>query len=69
MEKEGIDALLVCGNQYAGFEGAVLYMSGFPGDAMIRRGALHPEAAFLPKPFAPADLAEALRSVLERAAA
>ena len=29
MEKEGLDALLVCGNQYAGFEGAVLYMSGF----------------------------------------
>src|SRR5207245_7359752 len=24
-----LDALLVCGNQYAGFEGAVLYMSGF----------------------------------------
>jgi Xaa-Pro dipeptidase len=29
MEKEGLDALLVCGNQYAGFEGAVLYLSGF----------------------------------------
>ena len=29
METEGIDALLVCGNQYAGFEGAVLYLSGF----------------------------------------
>jgi Xaa-Pro dipeptidase len=29
MAKEGLDALLVCGNQYAGFEGAVLYMSGF----------------------------------------
>ena len=29
MEKEGLNALLVCGNQYAGFEGAVLYMSGF----------------------------------------
>lgn len=29
MEKAGLDALLVCGNQYAGFEGAVLYMSGF----------------------------------------
>jgi Xaa-Pro dipeptidase len=29
MEKEGLDALLVCGNQYAGFEGAVFYMSGF----------------------------------------
>jgi len=29
MQKAGLDALLVCGNQYAGFEGAVLYMSGF----------------------------------------
>src|SRR5438270_12032732 len=29
MQREGLDALIVCGNQYAGFEGAVLYMSGF----------------------------------------
>jgi Xaa-Pro dipeptidase len=29
MEREGLDALLVCGNQYAGFEGAVFYISGF----------------------------------------
>jgi Xaa-Pro aminopeptidase len=29
MEREGLDALIVCGNQYAGFEGAVLYVSGF----------------------------------------
>ena len=29
MEKAGLDALVICGNQYAGFEGAVLYMSGF----------------------------------------
>ena len=29
MESERLDALLVCGNQYAGFEGAVLYTSGF----------------------------------------
>jgi Xaa-Pro dipeptidase len=29
MESEQLDALLVCGNQYAGFEGAVFYMSGF----------------------------------------
>lgn len=29
MEKESIDALLVCGNQYSGFEGAVRYVSGF----------------------------------------
>ena len=29
MEHEHLDALIVCGNQYAGFEGAVLYVSGF----------------------------------------
>jgi Xaa-Pro dipeptidase len=29
MGRDGLDALIVCGNQYAGFEGAVRYMSGF----------------------------------------
>ena len=29
MERERLDALIVCGNQYAGFEGAVFYVSGF----------------------------------------
>jgi Xaa-Pro aminopeptidase len=29
MERAGLDALIVCGNQYAGFEGAVMYVSGF----------------------------------------
>jgi Xaa-Pro dipeptidase len=29
MERAHLDALIVCGNQYAGFEGAVFYMSGF----------------------------------------
>lgn len=29
MERERVDAILVCGNQYAGFEGAVRYVSGF----------------------------------------
>ncbi len=29
MESEGLDALIVCGNQYAGFEGATFYVSGF----------------------------------------
>jgi Xaa-Pro dipeptidase len=29
MAAERLDALLVCGNQYAGFEGAVRYLSGF----------------------------------------
>ncbi len=29
MREQGVDALIVCGNQYAGFEGAVFYASGF----------------------------------------
>src|SRR5208283_3544399 len=29
MREHSVDALIVCGNQYAGFEGAVLYTSGF----------------------------------------
>jgi Xaa-Pro aminopeptidase len=29
MAAQGVDALLVCGNQYAGFEGGVRYVSGF----------------------------------------
>src|SRR6202049_1579037 len=29
MTTAGLDALIVCGNQYAGFEGAVFYTSGF----------------------------------------
>ena len=29
MHEERVDALLVCGNQYSGFEGAVRYVSGF----------------------------------------
>jgi Xaa-Pro aminopeptidase len=29
MAREKVDALIVCGNQYAGFEGAVRYTSGF----------------------------------------
>lgn len=29
MHAESVDALLVCGNQYTGFEGAVRYVSGF----------------------------------------
>src|SRR5437588_11763371 len=29
MATAGLDALIICGNQYAGFEGAVFYTSGF----------------------------------------
>ena len=27
--RDGLDAVLVCGNEYTGFEGAVTYLSGF----------------------------------------
>jgi len=29
MQAENLDALIICGNQYAGFEGAVFYIAGF----------------------------------------
>lgn len=29
MEQHGIDALVVCGNEYSGYEGAIRYLSGF----------------------------------------
>ncbi len=43
----------------------VLYMSGYPGDAMVHRGALEPGTAFLQKPFLPEDLTRKVREVLE----
>jgi len=47
----------------------VLYMSGYTEDALGQRGVLSPETAFLPKPFTPASLADAVREVLEKARA
>jgi Xaa-Pro dipeptidase len=29
LERDGLDAVLVCGSEYSGFEGAVTYLSGF----------------------------------------
>ena len=29
MGRENLDALIICGNEYTGFEGAVRYVSGF----------------------------------------
>jgi CheY-like chemotaxis protein len=43
----------------------VLYMSGYTGLAISRRGVRRREAAFLSKPFTPADLAAKVREVLE----
>jgi two-component system, cell cycle sensor histidine kinase and response regulator CckA len=43
----------------------VLYMSGYSDDALIRRRAVAPGAAFLQKPFMPDTLAHKVREVLD----
>jgi CheY-like chemotaxis protein len=42
----------------------VLYMSGYPGGAADRAGALEAGAAYIQKPFSPDALAEKIREVL-----
>jgi signal transduction histidine kinase len=44
---------------------AVLYMSGYSGDAIAQSGVLEPGTHFLAKPFTPADLARKVRTVLD----
>ena len=43
----------------------VLYMSGHTERAISKRGVRRKEAAFLPKPFTPAELVAKVRDVLE----
>ncbi len=43
----------------------VLYMSGYPEAAMMDDGRLDPEITLLSKPYRPADLAHAIRQVLD----
>ncbi|WP_439408640.1 AAA family ATPase [Bradyrhizobium sp. DASA03076] len=43
----------------------VLYMSGYPEAAMMHDGRLDPDITLLSKPYRPADLAHAIRRVLE----
>jgi CheY-like chemotaxis protein len=43
----------------------VLYMSGYPEDAIMHHGRLDPDVELLQKPFRRADLARAVRKVLD----
>jgi PAS domain S-box-containing protein len=43
----------------------VLYTSGYAGHAVVLHDLLPPDAAFLPKPYVPADLALRVRQVLD----
>jgi two-component system, cell cycle sensor histidine kinase and response regulator CckA len=43
----------------------VLYMSGYPDDALVRHDVLEKESAFIQKPFSPATLARKVRHVLD----
>ena len=44
---------------------AVLYMSGYSDEAVVRRGVVDPNASFLQKPFATADLARRVGQMLK----
>lgn len=43
----------------------VLYMSGYPGDAIVQHGELPAGSAFLQKPFSPDGLARKVRDLLD----
>ncbi|HWC73954.1 MAG TPA: PAS domain S-box protein [Gemmatimonadales bacterium] len=43
----------------------VLYMSGYPGDAVVQHGSLPVGSAFIQKPFSPDGLARKVRDVLD----
>jgi CheY-like chemotaxis protein len=45
----------------------VLYMSGYPDDALGEHGVLEPGAVLLQKPFTPQGMADKVRQVLDRA--
>ncbi len=46
----------------------VLYVSGYPDEAMASQGLLEPDASFLQKPFTPETLARRVREILDMGA-
>lgn len=47
----------------------IIFMSGYADDAVVRRGVLAPDVAFLPKPFTPDVLARRVRECLDESPA
>jgi CheY-like chemotaxis protein len=43
-----------------------IFMSGYTNDAVIRRGIMDAEVAFVQKPFTPKSLAKKVREVLDQ---
>jgi DNA-binding response OmpR family regulator len=46
----------------------VIFVSGYPGEAIAHRGVLEPGVPFVQKPFAIRDLAQKVREVLDGSA-
>ena len=66
---KGMDGPQLAGCLQAARPGlSVLFMSGYPGDTIARRGTLDERAALLPKPFTVKQLTSAVRDALDRVA-
>jgi hypothetical protein len=57
--------MTLSGTERSGCLAAILLMSGYTGEAIIRRGILESDMPFLEKPFTAAALLRKVRDVLD----